>query len=307
MNILDFVFPKDLYCISCGRPLPPQGAGGLALCDRCVSEISWISGGSCEKCGRLLADENPGRFCRECEDDGGHMFRRGYACAVYTGRAADIVREMKYRRKSWYADTLASLMAAKYFSGADPETGELPEYDGLAFVPMSARKMAARGYDQAGLIARGLSRKTGIPFLPGALERVRETDVMSGLSAGERRQNLAGAFVVPCDMIDIVAGKKLLIVDDVYTTGSSVGVCAEALLAAGAESVDVLVFAIGADARPAKSNAEMRQTEEVAEPRLFGACQGAPERAEARVLQVRKQEPRGATWQVAKKTSKWWV
>jgi len=250
MNILDLIFPKDLYCISCGRPLPAQEAGGLALCGRCASEIAWISGRSCEKCGRPLSDENPGVFCHECAGGGERVFNKGYACAVYAGRVADIVREMKYRQKSWYADTIASLMAARYFAAADPETGELPEYDGLACVPMNAKKKSARGYDQANLIARGLSRRTGIPCLAGALKRVRETDVMSGLTAGERRQNLAGAFAVPCDMIDIVAGKKLLVADDVYTTGSSVGVCAEALLAAGAESVDVIVFAIGADVRP---------------------------------------------------------
>jgi len=250
MNILDLIFPKDLYCISCGRPLPAQGARGLALCERCASEISWVAGRSCAKCGRQLLDENPGIFCHECAGGGEHVFNKGYACAVYAGRAAEIVREMKYRQKSWYADTLASLMAEKYFALADPETGELPEYEGLACVPMSAKKRSSRGYDQAGLIARGLSRRTGIPYLAGALKRVRETDVMSGLTSGERRQNLEGAFAVPCDMIDTVAGKKLLVADDVYTTGSSVGACAEALLVAGAESVDVIVFAIGADVRP---------------------------------------------------------
>ena len=250
MSILDFIFPKDLYCISCGRPLPPHGEGGLALCERCTSEISWISGRSCKKCGRLLSDENPGELCHECLTNGEHVFRKGFACAVYAGRAADIVREMKYRQKSWYADTIAALMAEKYFAGADPVTGETPEYDGLVFVPMNANKRAARGYDQANLIAAGLSRRMVIPCLKGALRRVRETDVMSGLSSGERRQNLAGAFAVSCDMIDMIAGKKLLLADDVYTTGSSVGACAEALLAAGAESVDVIVFAIGADVRP---------------------------------------------------------
>jgi len=249
MNLLDLVFPKDLYCISCGRPLPVQEKGGLALCKRCKDEIQWITGRSCEKCGRPLLKENPGKLCHDCSGGAGHFYSRGYACAVYEGNAAQIVRDMKYHGKAWNADTLSALMAARFFAGADPETGELPFYDFLLAVPMSAGKKAVRGYDQAALLAKGLARRIGVPYSGNALRRIRETDVMSGLSSGERRQNLTGAFSVDCDMINIMVGKKLLLVDDVYTTGSSVDACAETLLGVGAESVDVFVFAIGADVR----------------------------------------------------------
>ena len=252
MNFLDLIFPKDLYCISCGRPLPVQGAGGIALCERCGGEILWVSGRCCEECGRPLSDENPGRVCRDCAAGGGHRFRKGYACAVYAGLAAGVVRDMKYRGKSWYADTLAALMAAKYLGGADPETGELPSHDFLIPVPMSEKKRARRGYDQAALLAKALARKVGVVCLKNALARVRETDIMSSLAADERRQNLSEAFEVPCGMMDILKGKRLLLVDDVYTTGSTIDACAETLLAAGAESVVFIVFATGADVRRAE-------------------------------------------------------
>ena len=140
-------------------------------------------------------------------------------------------------------------MAARYFSEADPVTGELPLYDGLVAVPMAAGKKASRGYDQAALLALGLSRRIGVPYLGGALVRVRETAVMSGLSEGERRQNLEGAFAPSYDMMGFAAGRRFLLVDDVCTTGSSVEVCSATLLSAGAESVDFIVFAITADAR----------------------------------------------------------
>jgi len=156
---------------------------------------------------------------------------------------------MKYRGRAWYGETISSLMAERYFSEADPVTGELPVYDGVIAVPMAAGKKAARGYDQAELIAKGLSRRTGIPYLSNTLVRVRETAVMSSLSEEARRQNLACAFSVKCDKIEKVAGKRILLVDDVYTTGSSVSACAETLIAAGAGCVDVIVFAIGADSR----------------------------------------------------------
>jgi len=252
MNLLDLVFPKDIYCASCGRPLPPQDSGGFALCGRCADEIPWITGRRCEKCDRPLAVENRGPLCRDCLGGAEHVYRKAYACAVYAGRAAELVRDMKYRDKAWHADTISALMAARYLSAADPETGEVPCHDFILAVPMSNRKKAVRGYDQAALVAGGLSRRTGVRYLRNALTRVRETGVMSGLSAGERRQNLAGAFAVPCDMISILAGKSLLLADDVYTTGSSADACAEALLEAGAGSVDIIVFATGADVRRAE-------------------------------------------------------
>jgi ComF family protein len=166
--------------------------------------------------------------------------------------AAELVREMKYRGKDWYADTVAAIMAARYFALADSETGELPSYDYLLSVPMSSGKKAVRGYDQAELIAARLSRRIGVRVLKKTLTRTRDTDVMSGLSKDERRINLGGAFYVSCGMINTLAGKNLLLADDVYTTGSTVDACAEALLAAGADNVDVIVFATGADVRSAE-------------------------------------------------------
>ena len=249
MNILDLIFPEELYCISCGRPLPASERKGIALCKSCADEIVWITGRTCRKCGRPLADENPTDHCHGCSQETNQAYEKGYACAVYSGRAAGVIRDMKYREKAWYANTFSSLMAARFFAAADTETGELPHYDYLVSVPMAAKKKASRGYDQADLLARGLSGRIGIPYLSKALRRVRETGAMSGLAEEERRQNLLNAFSVGCDMIGKIANKRILLVDDVFTTGSSVSACAEALRAAGAKSVDVIVFAIGADVR----------------------------------------------------------
>ena len=248
MNFLDLIFPKNIYCVSCGRPLPPGTEYRIALCERCAGEIDWVSGRLCLKCGKPLAIENRKDLCRDCRE-GSHVFGKAYACAVYTGRAAELVREMKYRDKAWYADAISAIMAARYYSAADSETGELPYYDYLVSVPMAAKKKASRGYDQAELIAAGLSKRLCIRYMKKALVRVRDTEVMSSLSLYGRKGNLEKAFSVPYDMINKLAGKKLLIVDDVYTTGSSSDACAETLLAAGAASADLIVFGTGADVR----------------------------------------------------------
>ena len=263
MNILSLVFPEDLYCVSCGRPLPSQENDGVALCDRCAGEIEWVRGRCCGVCGRPLSNENPGRLCRDCAGAPDHSFSKGWACVLYSGRAAGIVRDMKYREKDWYCDTLAAFMAKRLLAETDPDTGELPCYDYIAAVPMAGKKRESRGYDQAALLARRLSRRIGVPYLKKAIMRVRETGVMSSLSRDERRQNLAFAFSVGYDKIETISAKRILLVDDVYTTGSSVDACAETLMAAGAGSVDVIVFAIGAD----------HQRHET-----YAADQGVPER-----------------------------
>ena len=249
MNILNLFFPVGLYCISCGRPLPPAEENSPALCESCAGEIQWVAGRSCEKCGRPLSDENPAKLCHNCVDNPSRSYTKGCACALYSGRAAEIVRDMKYRDRAWYAETVAALMADRYYEEADPATGELPCYDHIAAVPMAQKKKTSRGYDQAALIAKGLSSRIGVPYLSKALVRVRETGIMSSLSGEERRQNLRGAFSVGYDMIKTVSNKRILLADDVLTTGSTAEACAEALIAAGAGRVDVIVFAIGADSR----------------------------------------------------------
>ena len=249
MNLLDLVFPKDIYCASCDRPLPAREGDGAALCERCADEIVWVAGRQCAKCGRQLSDENPGELCRDCRSSGEHGFGKAYACALYSGRAAELVRDMKYRNKPWNAGTLAFLMAERFLAEADMETGELPLYDIVLSVPMGRRKQGVRGYNQAELLAAGLAGRIGVPHLKNALLRTRETNVMSSLAVGERRQNLSGAFSVRPGMVEQVAGKRVLLADDVYTTGSTADACAEALFAAGAECVDVIVFGIGADVR----------------------------------------------------------
>jgi len=252
MNFLDLIFPGDLYCISCGRPLPSGTEKGIALCEKCAGEIAWVSGRLCKKCGRPLAKENQREFCRDCGSAQRHVYGKAMACTVYSGKAAELVREMKYRGKAWYSGTVSSLMAARYFAEADQGTGELPFYDYIVSVPMSAAKKASRGYDQAELIAAGLAKRINVPYIRKVLKRVRDTDVMSSLSAGDRRKNLDDAFLVPYDMIQKPGGKSLLLADDVYTTGSSADACAKQLFAAGAKAVDVIVFGIGSDVRPAE-------------------------------------------------------
>jgi ComF family protein len=251
---LEFVYPSGIYCIACGNLI--DSTRSYALCDRCIREIRWTTGITCAKCGKQLGDSRADfvsdaptaskPLCKDCKTYA-RSFRRAYACAAYEGFAASIVRDMKYRNKPWIAREIARIMCDRMLAEANRETGELPEWDLIAAAPMHIIKKRQRAYDQAELIAKYLAAELRTPTNSNILVRTRRTGVMSALSADERRANLVDAFRVKEGCGALLKEKSLLLIDDVFTTGSTVDACAETLLSAGAKSVDVLVFASGTD------------------------------------------------------------
>jgi ComF family protein len=119
----------------------------------------------------------------------------------------------------------------------------LAEADALVPVPLHWRRLWARRFNQSAVLAATVSRQTGVPVAADALKRVRPTAQQVGLSRTERAANVQGAFRVPGDGKAAVAGRRLVLIDDVLTSGATVDGCARALLRAGAANVDVLVFA----------------------------------------------------------------
>ena len=232
----------------------------MPLCEKCTSEILWVGGRLCSKCGKPLSDNNPKDICYDCDCEE-HYFDKGYSCALYHGHTADIIRDLKYRDKPGYCDAVAALMVARLKAEADGSTGELPAWDAIVPVPMYHVKKEKRGYNQADLIARGLAGTLDIPFFANVLKRNRDTGIMSSLSLGDRMQNLAGALYVDSYYSEKLCGKKILLVDDVYTTGSTADACAEVLKSSGCVSVDLITFAIGADARQKSAQDVVPDTE----------------------------------------------
>lgn len=119
-------------------------------------------------------------------------------------------------------------------------------YDGLVPIPMFPRKKISRGFNQAELLAEVISQHSGIPCLPSALVRARTTRALRGLSPAERRAEMAGAFALGVEE-ERIRGRRLLIIDDIYTTGATVDAAAEPLRRAGAGIIDFMSFASGAD------------------------------------------------------------
>ncbi len=211
-------------CIACERPRRDAGGGGV--CAACWNALPRAS----ESCPRCALPGASGE-CADCRRDPPPV-ERAAAAGVYAGPLARIVVAYKFRG----FDTLAA-PAARAIAAALAREG-LPAPDALVPVPSTRRRNRERGYDPALLLARSLARFARRP-VRRLVKRVRETAPQSRLSAAERRFNLEGAFAARPG----AAGRHLLLVDDVATTGATAFASARALREAGAARVDLAVLA----------------------------------------------------------------
>ena len=232
LGLLHLFFPKE--CVHCGRLLNSRNRE--YLCPACRQMIYLISDSICDRCGRPLEGEIiPPVECSSCREDP-PSFCRARSSFLLAGAGKSLVLTYKYSRNPYLSDP-----AINWLFTAGEESYDWSDYDRIIPVPLHPRKSRERGFNQSGLLAAGLSRRTGINLSRGGLIRTRYTGTQTRLSRKERRENVRGAFRVTGR-----AGferKTLLLIDDVYTTGATVSECARALMKAGAERVDVLTLA----------------------------------------------------------------
>lgn len=163
-------------------------------------------------------------------------YRRARAAVRFDEISRALVHALKY------ADRLdLAPMMGRFVAQAGREI--LAKADALVPVPLHWRRLWARRFNQSAMLAAAISRQAGVPVAANALKRVKPTAQQFGLSRTERATNVQGAFRVPPDGKAVVTRRRLVLIDDVLTTGATVDGCARALLRAGAANVDVLVFA----------------------------------------------------------------
>jgi len=218
--ILDLLFPPR--CVGCG-------CWGKWLCDECVSKIHFMEEPHCFFCGVPLKEWG---VCQLCARES-HSLEGIISVAYFEGPIQKAVHFIKYRGKTAAVSTLTEIMASRLLCNPIRADGIIP-------VPLHPSRFRERGYNQAALLAEGLSKCLGIPLLEGALERIRYTRPQVGLSAQERKENVRGAFRANPYK---VAGKDLIVVDDVCTTGATLEECGFALKEAGARRVWGLTLA----------------------------------------------------------------
>jgi ComF family protein len=236
---LDIALPP--LCPVCRALIGDQGG----LCAGCWSKLSFIAPPYCPRLGIPFAfDPGPGVLSMEAIADP-PAYGRARAAVRYDDIARALIHAFKYSDRLDLAPTLGRWMAQ---AGRDL----LAEAEGLVPVPLHWRRLWARRFNQAAALARVIAQESGVPILPDALARVRSTRQQVGLSQAERSTNVQGAFQVGPHGRPLVRGRRLVLVDDVLTSGATTDTCTRALLRAGAASVDVLVFArvVGAARTP---------------------------------------------------------
>lgn len=232
---LDLVLPPR--CLRCGVLV---GSGG-ALCADCFAEVTFITRPLCHRCGvpfgadwgQPAAEQAAGLVCSACARRS-PPYDRARAALVYDDGARPLLLAFKHGDRTDAAGPLGGWMARV----GDEVLGAA---DVIVPVPLHRWRLWRRRFNQAGLLAAALARRSGRPVRVDVLRRVRATPPQGHLGRARRRENVRGAFRVMRP--DRIAGRRVLLVDDVLTTGATVAECARLLRRAGAESVDVLTLA----------------------------------------------------------------
>ena len=226
---LDIALPT--LCVSCREPVDGEG-----VCAACWARLSFIAPPYCPRLGiPFVYDPGPELLSMEAIANP-PAYQRARAAVRYDDVARTLVHSLKYQDRTDLAPAMGRWMAR---AGCEL----LDEADMLVPVPLHWRRAWRRRYNQSGALARVIERQTGVRVNGDVLRRVRATEQQIGLSRAQRATNVQGAFQVSTDGQSEVQGRRIVLIDDVLTSGATVDACARALLRAKASQVDVLVFA----------------------------------------------------------------
>lgn len=229
VNLLDYLFPAR--CVACDEVTEGSCKG---LCPKCRDKIVYIKDPYCLKCGKQLKKEEK-EYCSDCEKIR-HLFESGVSLYDY-GSMADSIFRFKYSGRTEYASFYGKDLYEKkahWLREVRP--------DALVPVPIHSSRMRKRGYNQAALIARELSKHSGIPVKEHLIERNGRTRPLKDLSHTERQNNLKRAFKIRQNDVKL---NTIVIIDDIYTTGSTIDAMTRVLKEAGITKVHFITLTIG--------------------------------------------------------------
>jgi len=224
------LFPP--VCAGCRRQVSQPGV----LCAACWPRLRLLERPWCPVMGTPFVHEMGEGFLSAEAIADPPPFERARAAVAYSGVARQMVQGLKYRDRTDLAPWMARWMAR---AGAEL----MAEADVVVAVPLHWRRFLKRRFNQSAELARALAGQGWLPFSPSALKRVKVTRQQVGLERRQREDNVRAAFRVPAEAEIGIAGRRVLLIDDVYTTGATVRAAAKALKKGGAGAVDVLTFA----------------------------------------------------------------
>lgn len=230
--LLDLIFPPR--CEVCGT------LGSEIFCASCRQEVLWLEPPYCARCGLLLPPSAPpGERCGICRQT--RRYFDGARCVgLHTGALRQAILAYKFENRRPLAEPLAGLLAERFQREAQwPAPLPLGEVEALVPVPLHPSRRRWRGFDQALHLTRELGARVGLPVWDSALQRTRPTVPQVQLTPAQRQSNVRGAFAGEREILE---GRCVLLVDDVFTTGATCDQAARAAKAAGASTVYVLVL-----------------------------------------------------------------
>jgi len=230
--LTELLFPT--LCLSCSKVLSERG--GHPFCPECFAGIRFINGPLCPVCGiPYPAEASPDHVCGDCLLKKRHI-KTARSLGVYESILHDAIHAFKYGGNLTLGERLGRLMAEH-----DYPSFRIRDYSLILPVPLHPRRLRQRGFNQSVILAREISRRHGVAMDFRTLRRIVDTESQAGLKKEERRSNIRQAFCTADP--ERVRGQNILLVDDVYTTGSTLGECAKTLLKGGAEAVGALTLA----------------------------------------------------------------
>jgi ComF family protein len=224
-NLFNLVMPPK--CLACNNIVEEQGI----ICANCYPDLSVIGTHKCHRCGLPFEfDHGPKAICATCTTDK-PKFDMARAFCAYEGLGGDLATKLKFGDKTSLAPYMARLMCVA-------GSGLIKKADVITAVPLYRTRKLKRKYNQAALLAQYIAKYSGIKYEPFLLKRIKNTKQQTKLSKLQRQQNVAGAFEAKT-----LQGKRVLVIDDVMTTGATMSACARALKKQGTKKVYGLVFA----------------------------------------------------------------
>lgn len=228
-SFLSLLYPRR--CPVCDEPVKPWNA---LICRECEAALTYIKPPRCMKCGKHIGDDGK-EYCADCAV-GGHFYDSGRALFSYQGVSPSIAR-FKYHGRREYAAFYAACMAE-----ALGDFIRDCKADAFVPVPLHKSRQRARGYNQAEVLARELSALTGVPVCGDLVERTKKTVPMKELPAAERQNNMKKAFKILRNDVKL---DTVIIIDDIYTTGSTIDAMSRELKKAGVKRIYFMTLAIG--------------------------------------------------------------
>lgn len=234
--LLNMFFPDGIECVSCDRLIDQEND---FLCTACHTKLDYVLGKSCDGCGKSLPQAFDGDYCAECM--GRELLHaHAIACVTYDEFAAELIWKFKYHDKRYIGRMMGSAMSEVL------KATYIEDVDCVVAVPIHQEKEKVKGYNHSGIIAQAIGECCGLKVYDDLLIRSRATRPLKDLSKAERIRELKDVFQVKEEYKVLAAiGKRILLVDDIFTTGTTVRECCAALVDSGFENIIVMTYATG--------------------------------------------------------------